>query len=397
MLDYFSSLLLTETYWKMRKPPALKRLKMLPVGLDGLSCEKFELSISMHLSEIERKINSHSYSFAPLLELERSKSNGGVRRLYIPRLRDQIVLRVLHDAIIATAENNGIVLHQKTPYEVVRQFDAATQELENPWIVRTDITSFYDSIPREALLVLFDTLNPDPIISKLLHKWSEQLKSRKGFTIGKDAEQSLMGLPQGLSISAPLSELWAKQIDKEYANQTHYFRYVDDITLVCSSKEEAQAEFEKLNQIIEKLQLQLSPTKTQISVLSEGVEWLGMKHYGVRKELDAEKVKNWLKPFLKLKREAITALSGSTNSEDRKEVVVQYVKKIEAQINGKYANRIRWYSLGEDYGQWKYADKLIHEMIRSVCRNAKVEVSTLKQLPSVHASIYKYKKLKGVT
>lgn len=397
MFDSFSTPQLTETYWKMRRPPALKRLKTLPIGLDGLSCEKIELRISMHLSEIERKINSHSYSFAPLLELERSKSNDGVRRLYIPRLRDQIVLRVLHDAIIGTAENNGIVLHQKTPYEVVRKFDVATQEIEAPWIMRTDITSFYDSIPREALLALFDTLNPDSTISNLLHTWSEQLKSRKGFTIGKEAETPLLGLPQGLSISAPLSELWAKQIDKEYATKSHYFRYVDDITLVCTYKDEAEAEFEKLKQIIERLQLQLSPSKTIIKALSEGVEWLGMKHYGVRKELDSEKVKTWLKPFLKLKREAITTLSGSTNSEDRKKVVVQYVKKIEAQINGKYANRIRWYSLGEDYGQWNYADKLIHEMIRSVCRNAKVEVSTLKQLPSVHASIYKYKKLKGVT
>jgi retron-type reverse transcriptase len=397
MFDSFSTTLLTETYWKMRRPPALKRLKTLPVGLDGLSCEKFEARISMHLSEIERKIKTHSYNFAPLLELERSKSNGGVRRLYIPRLRDQIVLRVLHDAIIANAENNGIVLHQKTPYEVVRKFDVATQEIKTPWIVRTDITSFYDSIPRTALLTLFDTLNPDPTISNLLHTWSEQLKSRKGFTIGKEAETPLLGLPQGLSISAPLSELWAKQIDIEYATKSNYFRYVDDITLVCASKDEAEAEFEKLKQIIERLQLQLSPTKTHISALSEGVEWLGITHYGERKELDNEKVKNWLKPFLKLKREAITALSTTTDSEATKEVVVQYIKKIEVQINGKYANRIRWYALGEDYGQWKYADKLIHEMIRSVCRNAGMDVGTLKQLPSVHASIYKYKKLKGVT
>jgi hypothetical protein len=166
---------------------------------------------------------------------------------------------------------------------------------------------------------------------------------------------------------------------------------------VCASKDEAEAEFEKLKQIIERLQLQLSPTKTHISALSEGVEWLGITHYGERKELDNEKVKNWLKPFLKLKREAITALSTTTDSEATKEVVVQYIKKIEVQINGKYANRIRWYALGEDYGQWKYADKLIHEMIRSVCRNAGMDVGTLKQLPSVHASIYKYKKLKGVT
>lgn len=392
MPDLFSVSNLEAVYWSMRKPVTLKQVKNLPVGLAGLSCEKFELGMQQHLKEIARKIQNQDYTFAPLLELIRSKSNGGVRRLFIPRLRDQIVLRVLHNAIIETAQKNNISLFQKTPYEVVKNFDAALQQNPSAWIVRTDITSFYDSIPRTKLLEYFDSLQPDAIVSYLLHTWSEQLKSRKGFTIGKIAETDFFGLPQGLSISAPLSELCAKQIDKEYENQTNYLRYVDDITLVCKSKEDAEAALEHLSQIIQKLDLKLSPTKTFISTLSDGIEWLGMKHFDSKKEIQAEKIKNWLKPFLRLKRDTIVSLANCAEKEEKIVVIKRFIKKIEQQINGKYANRIRWYSLGADYGQWKDADKIIHEMIRSVCRYAKLEENLTKKLPSVHASIYKYKK-----
>ena len=389
----FSVSNLAAVYWSMRKPITLKEIKKLPIGLDGLSCEKFELNIDQHLKEIARKIENQQYTFAPLLELERSKGNGGVRRLFIPRLRDQIVLRVLHNAIIETAQKNNIVLFQKTPYEVVKNFDVATKQYKSAWILRTDITSFYDSIPRNKLLALFDSLKPEPTVSYLLHQWSMQLKSRKGFTIGKEAETQFFGLPQGLSISAPLSELWAKQIDKEYENQSNYFRYVDDISLVCESKLEAEAEFERLDKIIQNLGLKLSPKKTFISPLSEGIEWLGMRHYEEKKEIDVEKVKNWLKPFMRLKRNAIEAISTCEEETKKIEAIQVFVKKIEKQINGKYANRIRWYSLGEDYGQWKNADKIIHEMIRSVCRYGNIDVAIIKKLPSVHASIYKYKNI----
>lgn len=390
----FSIANLTTTYWCMRKPATLKQVKNLPVGLDGLSCEKFEQKIELHLKEIARKIENKTYAFAPLLELEKSKSNGGVRRLFIPRLRDQIVLKVLHNAIIDSAKEKGILLYQRTPYEVVNHFDNQVNQYQNPWILRTDITSFYDSIPRKKLLDLFDSLNPDPLVSYLLHEWSLQLKTRKGFSWGKVTETTFEGLPQGLSISTPLSELWATQIDKKYQNNPNYFRYVDDITLICTSKEAAVLELENLQNIVHNLGLKLSPSKTVISPLSSGIEWLGMKHFDSKKEVNPDKIKNWLKPFSRLKREAIVAIAEA-EGEDKRLLLNRYIKKIEKQINGKYANRIRWYSLGEDHGQWKYADKLIHEMIRSVCRVAGIEISTIKKLPSVHASITKYKKIRS--
>lgn len=390
----FAKTNLTNTYWSMRKPATLKQVKNLPIGLDGLSCEKFEQKIELHLAEISRKIENKTYTFAPLLELERSKSNGGVRRLFIPRLRDQIVLKVLHNAIIDTSKEKNIPLYQKTPYEVVTNFDEESKRHQNPWILRTDITSFYDSIPREDLLDLFDSLNPNPIVSYLLHEWSSQLKTRKGYAWGKESETTFAGLPQGLSISTPLSELWATQIDKEYKNNTSYFRYVDDIALICDSKETAELELKKLQHIVHNLGLKLSPTKTIISQLSSGVEWLGMKHYDTKKEVNPDKIKNWLKPFVRLKREAILAIAEAEGV-DKRVLLNRYIKKIEKQINGKYANRIRWYALGEDHGQWKYADKLIHEMVRSVCRIAAIDSNTIKKLPSVHASITKYKKIRS--
>ncbi len=97
-------------------------------------------------------------------------------------------------------------------------------------IIRTDISSFYESIPRGRLL---KKLNDDPlltltskkIIRRILHEY-EQISGER------------IGLPRGVGISAYLSELYLRKFDDIISSSPqvlYYARYVDDIIIVCSA------------------------------------------------------------------------------------------------------------------------------------------------------------------
>ncbi len=97
-------------------------------------------------------------------------------------------------------------------------------------IIRTDILSFYESIPRGRLL---KKLNDDPlltltskkIIRRILHEY-EQISGEKS------------GIPRGVGISAYLSELYLRKFDEiilKCPQVLYYARYVDDIIIVCSA------------------------------------------------------------------------------------------------------------------------------------------------------------------
>lgn len=97
-------------------------------------------------------------------------------------------------------------------------------------IIRTDISSFYESIPRDRLL---KKLNDDPlltltskkIIRRILHEY-QQISGEKS------------GLPRGVGISAYLSELYLRKFDEiilKCPQTLYYARYVDDIIIVCTA------------------------------------------------------------------------------------------------------------------------------------------------------------------
>ena len=106
-----------ESVWKkMKVHPITGEEKSFPIGSDGMSKKVFEKRLIFQLNEITRKINSKnklnepSYSFGTLLFYERKKSSGGTRRIYLPRLRDQLVLKWMHNHLIESALKKKITL-----------------------------------------------------------------------------------------------------------------------------------------------------------------------------------------------------------------------------------------------------------------------------------------------
>ena len=119
--------------------------------------------------------------------------------------------------------------------------------------IRTDISSFYESIPRMALLgkVEGNTLlshkskNLVRTILKLYDECKDETKVAKG-----------IGVPRGVGISPLLSEIYVRDLDssiKLFCGTQFYARYVDDIFVILTTLPKGQQEVKDYFSILQNM------------------------------------------------------------------------------------------------------------------------------------------------
>jgi hypothetical protein len=138
-------------------------------------------------------------------------------------------------------------------------------------VIKTDIKSFYESIPQDEL---FSKINDNNLLSpfskKLIRNLFYEFETKKNTALIDPKK----GVPRGIGLSAYLSELYMRDVDSEIKSLPdliYYARYVDDIVIVFSPKTESTKGdyLKKIKKIItEKNKLPLKdgtdgePTKT---------------------------------------------------------------------------------------------------------------------------------------
>ncbi|WP_174240642.1 antiviral reverse transcriptase Drt3a [Granulicella sp. S156] len=103
-------------------------------------------------------------------------------------------------------------------------------------VVRTDVSSFYETIDREKLL---KRLDQDQLLSSSSKKYIRQVLEAYR-TITRQA----VGIPRGVGISAYLAEFYMRRIDREIKaipGLILYCRFVDDIVAVFARPHEGEA------------------------------------------------------------------------------------------------------------------------------------------------------------
>ena len=117
---------------------------------------------------------------------------------------------------------------QADRYNIVCQLREALRGRFPKYIIRTDISRFYESIPRAPLI---KKINEDNLLAYNSKKVIKQILYKYGTLSG----ESLKGIPRGVGISAYLSELYMRELDEEMLkepNILYYARYVDDIIII---------------------------------------------------------------------------------------------------------------------------------------------------------------------
>ncbi len=158
---------------------------------------------------------------------------------------------------------------QADRYSILKQINLLLSDNFPKYIIRTDIKSFYESIPQIELL---EKIEQNTLLNyqskKFIAGIFEEYESKKD-PIKFKAKK---GVPRGIGISAYLAELYMRDIDRKIKSLEHvtfYARYVDDIFIIFTPNTKSCGinYFEKVSTIITSSGLELNPetdSKTQL-------------------------------------------------------------------------------------------------------------------------------------
>jgi len=372
------------------------------------------------ISWILKKVKRNNYTFNAYQEIVVSKGKGKEPRIISKAtIRDSLVLYTLKEYFkkkvkgSITTKANDII---QNVIENIKSIDNINDYI----FYQTDIENYYGSINQKILLEKVNKIvNNDPkkdliinLITKIIQNPTIEFGSRKN----NERTTNKEGVPQGLSLSNILANLYMLEFDTKMKNLENeknsgiigYYRYVDDILIICKKKNFDNIE-KNVKKDISNLDIKLHKDKTVTKDFSKEktyVDFLGYifsykseyysKHLKLsnfiikpRKKTSDNFLKSILSQFTKLKRglyEISNLKNRKTATKKRNLLKSNFLFRLNILIAGCIAN-------GNRYGFFTYFAKISTPYIAHQAQNI-IEKELKKLLDAKFITSEEYKELK---
>jgi hypothetical protein len=189
--------------------------------IDLLIANKKEIQLK-ELDKISKKINNKNFKF----DLQ-AKDN------------DIFVIQDTSEAFFAIKQlqynvRKTFKVKQSSRHLILSQIKLLLNDSSPKYVIRTDITKFFESVPQDKLL---NKINENTLLSAQSKRFIEQILEDYNNKKDKTRIDPKRGIPRGVGVSSYLSELYMKDIDNQIKNMedvVYYARYVDDIFIIIS-------------------------------------------------------------------------------------------------------------------------------------------------------------------
>jgi len=209
------------------------------------------------------------------------------RHIHKAEVRDRIVHQAIYRVLYSVYDKNFIYdsyscrIDKGTHKGVERLVEFTLKEsrnyTRNVWVLKCDISKFFDSINHEILEnILFRKI------------YDEDTKWLIRNIISSFEKMAGCGLPLGNVTSQLFSNVYLNEFDQFIKHQLkikYYIRYCDDFVIISKDKEYLQSLIVKISEFLrDELKLTLHPRKVEIRKISQGIDFLGyvvLPHYKI--------------------------------------------------------------------------------------------------------------------
>lgn len=344
------------------------------VGIDGTSKEKFDEILDSELSLIQRKIENNIYDFSFYKQKLIVKSMNKTREISIPTLRDKLVIKYLDFYIRDKFEE--VTKNILNAQQIIKKVKDSKNKYDS--FIKVDIQNFFSSINHEILVNKLKSNIDDETILNLITK----VITQSTVDVNTPFKQRIKynnkeGLPQGLSISGLLSEIYLFDLVQKYSKKDNleFFRYVDDVLIFCNKidieeiTKSLKSDFEDLKLTIH--DFAINSNKSSFGNINEPFEFLG---YKFEDKLISVRETSIQKMYANISK--IFTLYKNKKYFSKEEFITRLNLKITGcVIDGKKYGWISFFSLINDYTLLFMLDKFVEKS----CKNFNINYEEIKK------------------
>ena len=286
-------------------------------GVDHETIKMFERDLMANLKKLSAEMANGRYRPRAVKRTWIPKPGSREKRpLGIPTVRDRVAQAALRHVLEPIFERD--FAEQSYGFRPGRGCKDALRrvngllEAGQHWVVDADLKSYFDTIPKEALMKRIEEKVSDGRVTEMLRGYLNQevLEGMAGWI-------PEAGTPQGSGISPLLSNIYLDELDQRMKQLGYEMvRYADDFVILSRSEEEAQKALEEVRRWTAKAGLTLHPEKTRIVDARQknaGFDFLG---YHFERSLRWPRAKN-----VKKLKETIKPKTKRTNGQSLQAII----------------------------------------------------------------------------